>query len=78
MKRHRLPVLIGAAWLFFTGGQALPGGRLADSSLPPPARSSPALPGQENHHQGAPPSGSHRGGCGKGCNLLGNLMPKAS
>ena len=23
MKRHRLPVLTGAAWLFFAGGQAL-------------------------------------------------------
>jgi hypothetical protein len=23
MKRHRLPFLTGAAWLFFTGGKAL-------------------------------------------------------
>ena len=23
MKRHRLPIPTGAAWLFFTGGQAL-------------------------------------------------------
>jgi len=23
MKRHRLPVLLGVAWMFFTGGQAL-------------------------------------------------------